>query len=161
MIFRFSSVEVIGETTHIGASLHSSYLNIFYSLVNITEGNTAVHAHCLIFCITARPVFYSLVNKERTWLMKQEHNWINLDFNNIMNYKNNGLVSLWWCEFPSLSYLTPQLQNSNSKWEDWLIRNLIFIKEYDLYFSEIFIPINFLKTSITILRCKIFKSLFC
>ena len=96
MIFRFSSVKVIRETTHIGAFLLSAYLNIFYSLMNITEGNTAVHADYLIFCICIQQgqFFYSLVNKERTWLIKQKHKWINLDFNNIMNYKNNGWVSM-------------------------------------------------------------------
>ena len=72
MIFRFSSVKVIRETTRIGASLLSAYLNIFYPLVNITEGNTAVHAHCLIFCICIQKCLflYSLVNKERARLMK-------------------------------------------------------------------------------------------
>ena len=129
-------------------------LTFFYSLVNITEGNTAVHAHYLIFCICIQQgqFFYSLENKERTWLMKQKHNWINLDFNNIMNYKINGRVSIWWWEFPFSSYLKSQLQNSNPKWEDWFARNLIFIKEQDLGFSEKFKLINSFKTSIMIVR---------
>ena len=97
-----------------------AYLDIFYSTVIKTKGNKAIHAHCLIFCIwiiLQHWLFVSLVNKERTGSMKQEHKWISLDLT-ILWYLYDGLSSIF------THTLTSQLQNSNPQWEDRLIGNL-------------------------------------
>ena len=59
MIFRFSSVEVIGEITHIGASLHSAYLNIFlfFSEHNRRKHSSPCTLPNFLHMHTAGPVF--------------------------------------------------------------------------------------------------------
>ena len=58
MTFRFSSIGIIRETTHIGASLHNAYLNIFI----LSEHNRRKHGSpCalpnILHMHIARPVF--------------------------------------------------------------------------------------------------------
>ena len=71
MIFKFSSVKVFGEITHIGASLHNAYLNIFlfFSEHNRRKHNSPCTLPTFLHMHTAGPVFL--------FFSKQRENMIN------------------------------------------------------------------------------------
>ena len=57
-----------------------------------------------------------------------------------MNCGDKGWISVWQFEFHFYSYLTSKLQNSNPKWEDWLLGNLKILHQgKGSRFSQIFL----------------------